>query len=425
MKQILANRMSENPTFYRYVLYRSKNRFIILSSFKLIIEPYGFNCFCYFYNLNRLTLFSIGLMFKINLMQYNNPDLTFQATPPSGQVAWQSPSNIALIKYWGKREVQIPQNPSLSFSLKRAHTKTTVRYEPTKGKESAVNFLLNGEINKAFGNKTKAFFDSLSKIFPFVQQLDFHISSENTFPHSAGIASSASGMSALALSLCDLERIHFESADEQQFIRKASYIARLGSGSASRSLYGGFTIWGETEAQSNTSDLYAVPVSENIHKEFQHIQDAILLVATGAKKVSSRAGHALMNKHPFATQRFHQAHQNLNELLSALKSGDLENFIRITETEALTLHAMMMTSNPSFLLMKPETLQIINKIQDFRNVTKTPVCFTLDAGPNVHMLYPLSTKEKVRDFMENELKPLMGNYGWIEDELGQGPQKIA
>ncbi|MBN2638742.1 MAG: diphosphomevalonate decarboxylase [Bacteroidales bacterium] len=357
-------------------------------------------------------------------MQYKNPDLKFKVTP-SGQIAWESPSNIALIKYWGKKEVQIPQNPSLSFSLNRAHTKTTVNYEPVKGKESSVNFFLNGESNEAFGNKTKIFFESLSDIFPFVKQFDFNISSENTFPHSAGIASSASGMSALALALCDIERTHFHQKDDSEFYQKASYIARLGSGSACRSVYGGFTIWGKIEAQQGTSDLFATPVSEKIHPEFEHIQDTILLVETGAKKVSSRAGHALMNNHPFATQRFQQAHQNLKELLNALQSGDLENFIRITESEALTLHAMMMTSNPYFLLMKPETLQIISIIQDFRNTTHTPVCFTLDAGPNIHLLYPLSVKKQVMEFVKEGLSPFTGNRGWIEDELGKGPQKIS
>ncbi|MBN2616427.1 MAG: diphosphomevalonate decarboxylase [Bacteroidales bacterium] len=358
-------------------------------------------------------------------MQYTNPDLKFNSVPPSGEIGWKSPSNIALIKYWGKKGNQIPQNPSLSFSLNKAHTQTTVQYRPAKGNKFSVDFLLNGKTNAAFGEKTTSFFKSLSEVFPFIRQLDFTIHSENTFPHSAGIASSASGMSALALTLCDLERTYFHQINDIDFFQKASFLARLGSGSACRSVYGGYTIWGETQAQNNTTNLYAVPVKGKVHPEFQHFQDTILLVETGAKKVSSRAGHALMNNHPFATERFGQARENLKILLTALQSGDLETFIRITESEALTLHAMMMTSNPSFLLMKPETLQIISKIQEFRMSTGTPVCFTLDAGPNVHMLYPLSAKELVHDFLNQELSKHTGNRGWIEDELGEGPQKIT
>jgi len=356
---------------------------------------------------------------------YQNPDLKFKNDIPSGEICWQSPSNIALIKYWGKKGNQIPQNPSLSFSLKNANSTTTLRYQPAKNNTSSIDFYLNGKPNDLFADKTAKYFQNLSNIFPFLSQLDFTIRSENTFPHSAGIASSASGMSALALALCDLEKKFFSPTNDEEFYQKASYLARLGSGSACRSVYGGWNIWGKTKVQTETSDLYAVPVTQNIHPEFQHYQDTILLVETGAKKVSSRAGHALMNGHPFAKERFQQAHLNLELFLSAMGSGDLETFIRITESEALTLHAMMMTSDPYFILMKPQTLKIINSIQDFRKSSDVPVSFTLDAGPNVHMLYPLSAKNKVIDFMNQELKTLVAENGWIEDELGNGPQKLS
>src|SRR6185437_12238620 len=88
------------------------------------------------------------------------------------------------------------------------------------------------------------------------------------------------------------------------------------------------------------------------------------------------------------TQRFAQAHQNLSAIKKVLENGDLEEFIKITESEALTLHSMMMTSMPYFILMKPNTLEIINRIWKFRETTNVPVCFTLDAGANVHVLYP-------------------------------------
>ena len=358
-------------------------------------------------------------------MIYKNPNLRFKNDIPSGEICWQSPSNIALIKYWGKKEHQIPQNPSLSFSLKNAHTTTTLKYAPVQGKTTSVDFYLNGNPNPAFAEKTANYFQRLTAIFPFLSQLDFTIHSENTFPHSAGIASSASGMSALALALCDLERQYFGTTSDKDFYQKASYLARLGSGSACRSVYGGWNIWGETSAQKNTSDLYAVPVADEVHPDFEQYQDTIILVETEAKKVSSRAGHALMNHHPFAAERFQQAHTNLNLLLEALKTGDLENFIRISESEALTLHAMMMTSDPYFILMKPETLRILDSIQDFRKTTGIPLSFTLDAGPNVHLLYPLSVKEKVMQFLQEEIAGWVGKNHWIEDELGSGPEKVT
>ena len=131
-----------------------------------------------------------------------------------------------------------------------------------------------------------------------------------------------------------------------------------------------------------------------------------------------------MQDHPFATKRFQQANSQLTALLDVLKSGDTEKFISITEQEALTLHAMMMTSNPYFILMKEGTLSIINKIWDFRKNTKVPISFTLDAGANVHVLYPESYKQKALDFIANELVVFCENQQYICDEVGSGAKII-
>ena len=102
-----------------------------------------------------------------------------------------------------------------------------------------------------------------------------------------------------------------------------------------------------------------------------------------------------MHDHPFAEKRFEQAQENMTKMMSIIESGTLSEFIKIVESEALTLHAMMMTSMPYFILMKPNTLEIINKIWRFRNETDSKVCFTLDAGANVHVLYPENEKDTV------------------------------
>jgi diphosphomevalonate decarboxylase len=107
-----------------------------------------------------------------------------------------------------------------------------------------------------------------------------------------------------------------------------------------------------------------------------------------------------------------------------MRAGDTETFIRITESEALTLHAMMMTSQPYFLLLKPDTLQIIDRIFAFREKTGLPVSFTLDAGPNVHLLYPAAINDEVKHFIDNDLLPFLSPKGYIEDEVGKGPEKI-
>ena len=137
-----------------------------------------------------------------------------------------------------------------------------------------------------------------------------------------------------------------------------------------------------------------------IHQNFKNYQDTILLVDKGEKQVSSTVGHDLMHNHPYAERRFAQAHENLSQIKSILSSGNVAEFIKIVESEALTLHAMMMTSMPYFILMKPNTLEIINKIWKFRNETQIPVCFTLDAGANVHVLYPENVKVNVLKFIQ-------------------------
>ncbi len=356
---------------------------------------------------------------------YHNPELKFNREIPEGKTTWQSPSNIALVKYWGKRDVQIPMNPSVSFTLEKSFTETTVEYAPA-ARGFDLTFYFDGERNKTFEEKTKKFFQSLSPIFPFINQLSFKIHSQNSFPHSAGIASSASGMSALALALCDLEQTHFNTlADTESFYRKASYIARLGSGSAARSVYGGLVLWGETDYVEGSSNLYGKDISSLVNDRFLQYNDTILLVDASSKKVSSRAGHALMKTNDYASTRFRQAHQNIGKILKIMQSDNLENFIRLVESEALTLHAMMMTSLPYYLLLKPNTLQIIDKIFEFRQDTQTPVCFTLDAGPNVHLLYPKYAEEAVHGFIDNSLKPYLSEKGLIHDRVGTGPKKIS
>lgn len=376
-----------------------------------------------FYNFTPILPFKN--LFICGPMTYQNPSLIFSNGAPSGKVGWQSPSNIALVKYWGKKPVQIPCNPSLSFTLDRSRTKTQVRFRQASSSEGQVIFYLNGKFQPEFGRKTKAFFESVSDIFPFVNQLDFEIHSENTFPHSAGIASSASGMSALALALCEMERKYFGGlTDEGQFYRKASYVARLGSGSASRSLYGGMTLWGKTDRVEGSSDLFAIPVTSGVDAVFSSYQDTVLLVNAAQKKVSSRVGHSLMNDNPYANVRFGQAHEHVERLLEVMEAGDLEEFVKITESEALTLHAMMMTSKPYYLLLKPNTLQIIDRLFAFREETRLPVSFTLDAGPNVHLLYPLSVKNQVMPWVKSELSKFLSSLGFIDDQVGQGPVKL-
>jgi diphosphomevalonate decarboxylase len=338
-----------------------------------------------------------------------------------GSFSWSAPSNIALVKYWGKKENQIPANPSVSFTLNNCKTMTTLAFAKKQNDGNfSFDLLFEGKPKEDFKPKIQKFLERVAAYLPYLKDYHFTIDTQNTFPHSSGIASSASGMAALAMNFMSLEKALNPTMSEDYFYSKASFLARLGSGSACRSVKGQIVVWGNQANIKGSSDLYGVEYPFAIHDNFKNFQDTILLVDKGEKQVSSTVGHDLMHDHPYAERRFAQAHENLDKLIPVFENGNLEEFIAIVESEALTLHGMMMTSMPYFILMKPNTLQIINAIWKFRNETKIPVCFTLDAGANVHVLYPNAVKEKVLQFIVSELVDYCQNGQYLCDEIGNG-----
>ena len=336
---------------------------------------------------------------------------------------WSSPSNIALIKYWGKYPVQIPANPSISFTLSESLSTLSIIAEPTDHKEIYVDFYFENEINEKFKAKIVKFLSTQIDRFPWI--LDFHLimHSVNTFPHSSRIASSASSMSALNLALLSIDQqITGHVPPVEDFLKEASDLSRQASGSAARSVYPMLATWGEIDNIIDSSNFFARPVDKkNVAPIFYDFCDSIIIVDAGEKSVSSRAGHALMDTHPFKEERYKRARFNLARLMKAMSDGDLEMFIEVVEEEALMLHSMMMTSVPSYILLKPDSLMLIEKIKEFRNIKKIPVCFTIDAGPNIHLLYPNEHKECVQSWLTSEFS----RFKIIHDKVGDGPKEIA
>ncbi|WP_027382700.1 diphosphomevalonate/mevalonate 3,5-bisphosphate decarboxylase family protein [Epilithonimonas caeni] len=353
-------------------------------------------------------------------------------------VSASCPSNIALIKYWGKYENQIPANPSISYTLNHCRTNTTMEF--FAGEDFSVQTFLAGNEEKKFAEKIEKYFKNIEPYLPWILKGKYIIKTENTFPHSSGIASSASGFGAIAKCLMNLDEIFsikegFQSlsltetkslrepqADNHQpstINQKASFLARLGSGSACRSLYEGLVVWGKTEEVEGSSDLFAVQYpNDEIHPIFKNFNDWVLLIHEGQKSVSSTVGHGLMNTNPYADRRFQEAHENFTKLKTILSSGDMEGFIKLVEHEALTLHAMMMMSEPAFILMKTGTLEVINKIWEFRKITGLALFFTLDAGANVHLLFPNDIdNDRITDFIKTELIPLTQKGGVVKDVM--------
>ncbi len=361
---------------------------------------------------------------------FQNPALRLSSeVNQTGQSHWQSPSNIAIVKYWGKFGIQEPRNPSISFTLSAAYTDMEFHYAPAENETEGIvlDFRFEGQSNLAFAQKIQRFLESLVRdgVFPFLSQFQFRIDSHNSFPHSAGIASSASSMSTLALCLCSMERDLFGTlADEKEFLQKASYVARLGSGSACRSVYPLMAWWGDGSLEESTNE-YAVPCGDWIHPVFHTFHDDILIVSKGEKKVSSRAGHGLMEGNPYAHARYEQAYLHMRQLQDVLRGGDVETFGQVAELEALTLHALMMSSQPPYVLMQPNSLALISKVRDFREESGLPLYFTLDAGPNLHLLYPAESAVPIKAFIQAELLPFCEERKCIEDRVGNGPLRLG
>ncbi len=336
---------------------------------------------------------------------------------------WRCPSNIALVKYWGKRDFQKPTNPSLSFTLKNSYTETSVELIKKVGQK--VEFYFEGAANADFADRVEKYLDHISSRMSWINKHNFLIKSHNSFPHSTGIASSASSFGALALCFTELDfNLSGRETWTANFLQTASELARIGSGSACRSIYREFSVWGQTPLFESSSDNFAFPLASGVHPVFSGLRDAILIVDSGRKEVSSSVGHQLMEKHFYQRSRIAQAHENLNALYLALLTGNQEKFAEVVECEALSLHAMMMTSSPSYILLKPNSLEIINLIRQFRERTKIPLCFTIDAGPNVHLLYFSENEADVKAFIERELQQFCEAGKWIDDRIGNGPERM-
>ena len=333
-----------------------------------------------------------------------------------------SPSNIELVKYWGKHGNQLPNNTSISFTLSRCHTETHIKFSQNATDNYAMRFLFEGKESPKFQEKIEKYLVDNQQYFGFLKSLDLEIERSNSFPHSSGIASSAASMSALVLCLLKIEKIVNQDVTPLD-MRKASFLSRLASGSAARSVFPIMSLWGETPSVPSSSDDYAVPLENMVHPVFKSYHDSILIVSNKEKSVSSRVGHSLMNGHPLAEQRYATARENTERLLKVLKNGDITEFIDIAEAEALQLHEMMATSTPSYKLMEPNTLKIIDLVREFRQDTKIPACFTLDAGPNVHLLYPDACDKQVKEFIKGNILQYCHDNQCIDDVVQNSENK--
>ncbi len=316
--------------------------------------------------------------------------------------------NIAFIKYWGNQDDtwRIPSNSSLSMNLDGLETRTTVQFDTGKDGDQLI---LNGESIE--GDPLKRVSATLDRIRLLADlNTSALIKSENNFPAGAGIASSASAFAALvlagatALGLCLSER-------------ELSQLARTGSGSASRSIPGGFVEW---QAGTDHDSSFAASIAGPEHWD---LVDYIVLISSQHKAVGSSRGHQLAGTSPLQKARVADAERRLEMCRDALLNKDFPAFAEVVERDSNLMHSVMMTSSPPLYYWEPGTLEIINAVREWRE-DGLQVCFTIDAGPNVHLICPGSDAEAVKRRLtslvniRSILKCTPGGPAWlIEPEI--------
>lgn len=281
-----------------------------------------------------------------------------------------APSNIAFIKFWGKRNssLNIPYNDSISINLDSVVTQTSVEFLPQLLEdEVTINGQVASEKEKQRVVKHLNLIRNMAKLKMFARVI-----SENNFPKSAGIASSASGFAALSVAGSRAAGLHLSSLD-------LSRLARRGSGSASRSIPDGFVKWkkGTNDATSVAKSLYM--------PSYWAIADLIAVTTLGEKQISSTEGHDRAESSPFFKARIHGMPVKIRAIKRAIKQKNFSVFGKIIEEEAINMHTVMMTSTPPAFYWSPQTVEIFDAVWKWR-MEGIESYFTLDAGPNVHII---------------------------------------
>ncbi|MEM9558072.1 MAG: diphosphomevalonate decarboxylase [Acidobacteriota bacterium] len=307
-----------------------------------------------------------------------------------------APSNIAFVKYWGARDLDrvVPENPSISMTLRSCVTRTTVEHSDEGGDDIVLwrpesvdddAPLVLEEPPPSFAERVHRHLDHLRRRFGIEGRL--RVATANSFPAAAGIASSASGFAALTLAVS-------AAVGERLDVATASTLAReSGSGSASRSVVGGYVQWPAAwpsddavpvadEEQGGSGGGFAVQLAGADHWD---LRDVIAVVETGAKETSSLDGHRRARTSPYFAERLLRLPRRLNTVRKAIETRDFSTLGPEIESEAIDLHCMAMTSTPPIYYWRPGTLEVLAAVRSLR-ADGVPAFSTLDAGANVHVI---------------------------------------
>jgi diphosphomevalonate decarboxylase len=281
----------------------------------------------------------------------------------------QAHPNIAFIKYWGNRDnvLRLPVNGSISMNLDGLFTRTTVRFNSSERDSLAIN---DHAVTGKGLERVSSILDLVRGMASINERAE--VSSTNNFPAGAGIASSAAAFAALALASSRAAGLTLSEA-------QLSWLARRGSGSASRSIPSGFVEW-----MMGTGDDDSVAVSI-APPEHWTLADCIAIVNASHKKTGSTEGHAIAGTSPLQNARVADTPRRLDICRDAILKKDFEALANIIELDSDIMHSVMMTSNPPLMYWQSATVEIFHQVREWRN-SGLPVGYTVDAGANVHVI---------------------------------------
>jgi diphosphomevalonate decarboxylase len=282
----------------------------------------------------------------------------------------QAHPNIAFIKYWGNRDnaLRLPANGSISMNLSGLYTRTAVSFQPSLPFDELI--INDREV-------TGPALERVSYLLGLVRDMAklesrAEVVSENNFPSGAGIASSASAFAALSLAASRAAGLNLGE-------RELSRLARRGSGSACRSIPGGFVEW---RMGQDDDDSYAVSIAATDHWP---LVDCIAIVSEAHKKTGSTEGHALASTSPLQVARLADTPRRLDLCRTAIMERNFEALAAVVELDSDMMHAVMMTSNPALHYWMPASLEVMSAVRAWR-AESIPACYTMDAGANVHVI---------------------------------------
>jgi diphosphomevalonate decarboxylase len=318
----------------------------------------------------------------------------------------KAPANIALIKYWGKKDeaLRIPENDSLAMTLDKAYTVTTVEFRKNFKKDKII--IDKEEVRERERKRVVKHLNRIRKRAGI--KLFAKVVSQNSFPRATGLASSASGLAALTLAATRAAGLNLSEQD-------LSRLARVASGSACRSIPSGFVYWqaGNSDKTSYAFSLYPA--------DYWDIRNISIVIEKKKKKVSSTRGHHLAGKNPFLKARLELVKENLKKIKKAFKKKDFSLLGEVIESEALSLHSVMFTSQPALIYWQPTTLSIMHKVIRWREEGIVESYFTIDAGPNIHLIYQGKDEKKLLA----KLKGVKGIKKVIVNKPARGAHLLA